>query len=643
MLFSSYTVSMIVITFPDNNTKEFKSSITGIEIAKSISLSLANSAIAIEINEKLSDLSKEINENARVKIITDKDEIGLDILRHDTAHILAQAIKELYPEAQIGIGPTIKDGFYYDIDYKESFTLSDLEKIEKHMRKIIKRNDKIFREVWRRNDAIELFQKMNETYKVKIISAIPKEENIILYRQSNFLDLCRGPHALTTGKEKFFKLMKLAGSYWRGNSKNKMLQRIYGTAWAKKEDLENHLHKLEEAEKREHRKLAQVMDLFHIQEEAQGSVFWHENGLIVYRILENYIRKKLQDNGYIEVKTPIILERQLWEKSGHWEKFREHMFITEVDERTLAIKPMNCPCHVELFNRKTRSYKDLPVRMAEFGVCHRNEPSGSLHGLMRVRSFTQDDAHIFCTENQITTETIEFCNLLREIYKEFGFNEIRVKFSDRPKIRAGSDEIWDKAEKSLKHSLKIANIEYSVNPGEGAFYGPKLEFILKDAIGRKWQCGTLQVDFILPERLNAYYIGSDNKHHKVVMLHRAILGTFERFIGILIEHYSGKFPLWLAPIQIVIATITSEVDLYADKLYKVLKSNNIRVTFDKSNQKISYKIRDYSTKKIPVMWVVGKIEMQNGLVSVRKLGSNDVYSMSVDNAIEILMKEIKES
>ncbi|MBQ4875509.1 MAG: threonine--tRNA ligase [Rickettsiaceae bacterium H1] len=633
---------MISITLPNKQKKKFPSAVSGMEIAKSISKSLAENAIAINVDNEIRDLSREIKQDANIEIITDESEIGLDILRHDTAHILAQAVKELYPKAKIAIGPTIKDGFYYDIDYKESFTPDDLAKIELHMHKIIKRNDKIIRELWSRNDAINFFTKINESYKVEIISALSEKENITLYRQGNFIDLCRGPHSLTTGKTKFFKLTKLAGSYWRGNSKNKMLQRIYGTAWAKKQDLDDYLRKLEEAEKRDHRKIARIMDLFHIQEEAQGSIFWHENGWILYRTLENYIREKLQNNGYVEVKTPIMLEQKLWEKSGHWEKFRENMFISNTDEKTLAIKPMNCPCHVELFNQHTRSYRDLPLRIAEFGMCHRNESSGSLHGLMRVRSFTQDDAHIFCTKDQITEETIRFCNLLKEVYRELGFTEIRVKFSDRPKIRAGTDETWNKAEESLKKSLESANIEYSLNPGEGAFYGPKLEFILKDAIDREWQCGTLQVDFILPKKLSAYYTGPDNKPALVVMLHRAILGTFERFIGILIEHYSGKFPLWLAPIQVVIATITDVANGYANKLFQVLKDNNIRATVDGSNQKISYKIRNYSSKKVPFMWVIGKIEMQKNLVSVRSLGSQEVQQLSINNAIKMLIDKIKE-
>ncbi len=633
---------MISISFPNGDKKEFTSPVTGAQIANSISISLAKSAVAIKVNDELWDLSREISDDADITIVTDKDDLGVDILRHDTAHILAQAIKELYPEAKIAIGPTIKGGFYYDIDCNKSFSTDDLGVVEQQMQKIILRDDKISREVWTRDEAIHFFRESGEDYKVEIISAIPKGQNITVYRQGAFVDLCRGPHGLTTGRKKFFKLMKLAGSYWRGDSNNKMLQRIYGTAWATEKDLKDYLHNLAEAEKRDHRKIGQLMDLFHLQEEAPGSIFWHENGWTLYRVLEGYIREKLQKNGYSEVKTPIMLQKKLWEKSGHWDKFREHMFTSDDDDQILAVKPMNCPCHIEIFNRKIRSYKDLPIRMAEFGMCHRNEPSGSLHGLMRVRNFTQDDAHIFCTEEQIADETINFCRLLKEVYKELGFDKIQVKFSDRPVNRAGSDELWDKAEASLKSSLERAEIEYSINKGEGAFYGPKLEFVLKDAIEREWQCGTLQVDFILPERLKANYVGADNTTHNVVMLHRAILGTFERFIGILIEHYAGKFPLWLAPVQVVISTITNEVDVYAESLYKMLQDRNLRVMLDKSNQKINYKVRVHSEKKVPIIWVVGASEMKNNTVSIRRLGLNKVNEIPVNSALDKLTIEINE-
>ncbi len=631
---------MITITFPDGNSKQFPAGVTGVEIANTISTSLSKSAVAINVNNNLQDLTKPITEDSTIEIITTAHEKGIDILRHDTAHILAQAVKELYPNTKIAIGPTINEGFYYDLEPENNFTWEDLEGIEKKMNDIIMRNEDIIPEVWSRDEAIKYFQNIGETYKVEIINAIPSDETVTIYRQGDFIDLCRGPHAPTTGHKKFFKLIKLAGSYWRGDSNNKMLQRIYGTAWASKKDLDAYLLRIEEAEKRDHRKLAQIMDLFHLQEEAQGSVFWHEKGWTLYRILEDYIRKKLEKYGYFEVKTPIMLERQLWENSGHWEKFREHMFISEADDKVLAIKPMNCPCHVQIFNQHTKSYRDLPLRMAEFGACHRNEASGALHGLMRVRSFVQDDAHIFCTTEQITDETIMFCNLLMEVYQELGFKEVYVKFSDRPEKRAGTDQIWDKAEEALKTSLQATGLEYSLNPGEGAFYGPKLEFVLRDAIGRDWQCGTLQVDFILPERLGAYYTGADNKQHHPVMLHRAILGTFERFIGILIENYAGKFPLWLSPIQVVIATITNDADQYAEKLYQALQENNIRARLDKSNQKISYKVRDHSTKKIPVIWVVGKEEMTNNLVSVRRLDSQTVSKISIAEAIQYLKDKI---
>lgn len=632
---------VVNITLPDGSIKQFNEPITGLELANMISKSLVKAAVAIKVNQKLQDLTYVIASDASIDIITGHDDVGLDILRHDTAHILAQAVRELYPNTRIAIGPTIKDGFYYDLDPVTNFTIENLEIIEQRMQEIVRRNEKITREIWSRETAIKYFQNINEDYKVKILQDIPAREDITVYHQGDFTDLCRGPHAPTTGQTKFFKLIKLAGAYWRGDSKNKMLQRIYGTAWFTKKDLDNYLFRLKEAEKRDHRKIAQLMDLFHIQEEAQGSVFWHQNGWIIYSTLEQYIRKKLQNNGYVEVKTPIMLEQKLWEKSGHWDKFKQHMFISEADNKTLAIKPMNCPCHVQIFNQHTKSYRDLPLRMAEFGVCHRNESSGSLYGLMRVRSFVQDDAHIFCTKEQVTDEIIKFCNLVKEVYRELGFNDVSVKFSDRPKVRAGTDEVWDQAESALTKALAVANIKYTLNPGEGAFYGPKLEFILEDSIGREWQCGTLQIDYILPERLDACYIGSDNQQHRPVMLHRAILGTFERFIGILIEHYEGKFPLWLAPVQVVILTITTDVNEYADKLYRVLQRHEVRVSIDKSNQKISYKVREYSVKKVPVIWVIGQEEMQNNSVSVRRLGSDKVTNFSFEEATQLLIKEMQ--
>jgi threonyl-tRNA synthetase len=612
----------INLTLPDATIRQYKSGITGAEIAASIGAGLAKAALALEYNGKLQDLSQPIKTDGNIRIITAKNPEGLEIIRHDAAHILAEAVKNLYPQAQITIGPVIENGFFYDISCEIPFTPADLEKIEAEMRAITKRNEAIIREEWNRDDAIEFFKKQGEHYKAEIIGDLPEGETISLYRQGNFIDLCRGPHSPATGHVKAFKLMKIAGAYWRGDHRNAMLQRIYGTAWADEKDLQNYLHQLEEAEKRDHRRLGREMDLFHLQEEAVGQVFWHAHGWTLYRTLENFIRNKLARNNYQEVKTPILVDRTLWEQSGHWEKFRENMFISESEEKFLAIKPMNCPCHVQIFKQGIKSYRDLPLRMAEFGTCHRNEPSGSLHGIMRVRGFTQDDAHIFCTEDQITAETVSFCNLLLETYKQLGFDEVRVKFSDRPEKRAGTDAIWDKAENALKEAVQASNLPYTLNPGEGAFYGPKLEFVLRDAIGRDWQCGTIQVDFVLPERLDANYIGADGNKHRPVMLHRAIIGTFERFIGILIEQHAGKFPLWLAPIQIVIATITNDSDPYAIQLLEQLKEAGIRSESDCSANKISYKIREHSLKKIPIILAVGKREMESGEVTVRQLGEN---------------------
>lgn len=550
---------------------------------------------------------------------------------------MAQAVKEMFPDVQITIGPTIKDGFYYDFATNHNFSSDDLEIIEKKMIEIINKNESFIREVWSREEAIKFFSSIGEDYKVKIISNIPSNENITVYKQGSFTDLCRGPHAPSTKTSRAFKLTKVSGSYWQGNSNNERLQRIYGTAWRNEEELKLYLNNLIEAEKRDHRKIGRELELFHIQNEACGQIFWHTKGWTIYRIIENYIRKKLENNGYIEVKTPILLNKELWEKSGHWDKFRENMFLSEAEDKTLAIKPMNCPCHIQIFNSKIRSYRDLPIRMAEFGTCHRYEASGALHGLMRVRGFTQDDAHIFCTESQITSEALKFCNLLIEIYKDFGFTDILVKFSDRPKNRAGSDEIWDKAEAALKKSVEVANLSYVLNPGDGAFYGPKLEFTLKDAIGREWQCGTLQMDFVLPERLGAYYIGSDGKKHHPVMLHRAILGTFERFIGILIEHHSGKFPMWLAPIQLSILTISEDSINYANSLKIKAEEHNIRVELDTTNEKINYKIRNHIHKKVPVFWIVGKKEVEENSVSIRYLESNKQHVMPIDKALKTLL------
>jgi threonyl-tRNA synthetase len=636
---STESPQMITITLPDGTAKQFSAPTTGLAIAESIGAGLAKAALAIRVNGKSVDLVEPITSDAAIAIITGKDEEGLEIIRHDASHMMAEAVKELYPETQVTIGPAIENGFYYDFARATPFALEDLEKIEKRMMEISKRDEKITREVWKREDAIEFFKSMGEFYKAEIIEAIPAGEDISLYRQGEFIDLCRGPHAPSTSKIKAFKLMKLAGAYWRGDSKNAMLQRIYGTAWADEKQLKDYLHRLEEAEKRDHRKLGREMQLFHIQEEAIGMIFWHDKGWTLYRLLEQYIRQKIRAQGYTEVKTPILVERTLWEQSGHWEKFGHAMFTAESEDKTLALKPMNCPCHVQIFNQGIKSYRELPIRMAEFGTCHRNEPSGSLHGLMRVRGFVQDDAHIFCTEDQITSETIAFCNLLQDVYKDLGFTEIKVKFSDRPETRAGSDEIWDKAESSLKSAVEATGLEYTMNPGEGAFYGPKLEFVLRDAIGRDWQCGTLQVDFVLPERLGANYIGADGNKYRPVMLHRAILGSFERFIGILIEQYAGKFPFWLAPTQIVVASVTNEVDDYAKAVHAQLLAAGLRAELDISSEKIGYKIRMHSLVKVPVILAVGKNEMQNNTVSVRRMDSEKQEVIALDEMIALLVND----
>ncbi|MEM7617610.1 MAG: threonine--tRNA ligase, partial [Pseudomonadota bacterium] len=559
---------------PDGKELQYPLGITGWQIASDVSNNLYKSALAIEVNGKLQDIYLPIENNATINIITPKSPEALEIIRHDAAHLMAQAVKELYPETQVTIGPAIENGFYYDFARKTPFSTDDFAKIEQRMLAISNRNEDVRREIWQRQDAIDFFQNQGESYKAEIIADLPENEKITLYRQGDFVDLCRGPHAPSTGKIKYFKLMKLAGAYWRGDSNNAMLQRIYGTAWPSEKQLKDYLKQLEEAEKRDHRKLGKAMNLFHFSEEAIGQVFWHDKGWKLYQLLEQYIRDKLREHDYQEVKTPILVNRSLWEKSGHWDKFRENMFTSESEEKTLAIKPMNCPGHVQIFNQGIKSYRDLPLRMMEFGACHRNEPSGALHGLMRVRGFTQDDAHIFCTTEQIQSETKAFCDLLLEIYKDLGFDEVAVKFSDRPEKRAGSDEVWDKAEEALKKAVEITGLEYSMNPGEGAFYGPKLEFVLRDAIGRDWQCGTIQVDFVLPERLNANYIGKDGEKHRPVMLHRAILGSLERFIGILIEQYNGNLPFWLAPEQIVVTTISESVNDYAEEVFKTLKDNN---------------------------------------------------------------------
>ncbi|RYE05685.1 MAG: threonine--tRNA ligase [Rickettsiaceae bacterium] len=613
---------MINLTFPNGSHKQFPKGITGLAVAQQISSSLAKEAFVVEINSELKDLSYEIHTDATIKIFTVKDSECLEVIRHDAAHILAEAAKEIFPNIQVTIGPAIENGFYYDFAKDEPFSSDDLVKLELKMYEIVQRNEQITREEWNREEAIDFFKSIGEYYKAEIISAIPQGQQISLYRQGKFIDLCRGPHAPSTGRIKYFKLTKVAGAYWRGDSNNPMLQRIYGTAWATKDQLQQYLNMLEEAEKRDHRKLGRELELFHFQEEAQGMVFWHDKGYTIYRIIESYIRNKLEQSDYSEVKTPILFDKSLWQDSGHWDKFKEDMFTLDAGNKTLGLKPMNCPGHVQIFKQGTKSYRDLPLRMAEFGCCHRNEASGALHGLFRVRSFVQDDAHIFCTEDQIVEETINYFKLLTTVYKDFGFEDIRIKFSDRPKVRAGSDETWDKAENALKEATIKAGFEYSINSGEGAFYGPKLEIILKDAIGREWQCGTWQVDFVLPERLDANYISSKGDKKRPVMLHRALIGTFERFIGILVEQYAGCFPLWLAPVQIALVTITNDCDQYTAELHKTLNAAGIRSELDISSEKVNYKIRNYSNKKIPIIGVVGKKEMSNNTISLRKLGSD---------------------
>ena len=631
---------MISITLADNSVRTFDGEIDGFTLAKNISNSLAKIALAMKVDGAEVDLSTKLIKDSRVEIITPNTESGLEIIRHDSAHIFAQAVKELYKDTQITIGPAIEDGFYYDLVRDEPFHIDDFAVIEKRMHEIVKRNQPITREVWDRDEAIEFFKSIGEFYKAEIIDSIPSGEKISLYRHGDFIDLCRGPHAPTTGFKKSFKLLKLAGAYWRGDHRNRMLQRVYGTAWPDDKQLQEYLTRIEEAEKRDHRKLGKELGLFHMQEEAVGQVFWHDKGWTLYRIIENYIRDKIRANGYIEVKTPILADRSLWEASGHWEKFKENMFIVEDEGKHMALKPMNCPLHIEIFKQHLHSYRDLPLRMAEFGCCHRNESSGSMHGLMRVRGMTQDDAHIFCTPEHIVSETTDFIKLLEEVYRDFGFTEVKVKFSTRPDVYAGTISVWNKAEKELKAAIESTGMPYTINMGEGAFYGPKLEFVLKDAIGRDWQCGTLQLDFVLPERLDANYIGSDGNKHRPVMLHRAILGTLERFIGILIEEFSGKFPLWLAPVQVMVLNITSDADEYATKIHTALKEQGIRAEIDLTNEKIGYKIRQHSLNKIPVLMVVGKNEMANETVSLRILGSETQQAMTFLESIAMIKDKV---
>jgi threonyl-tRNA synthetase len=615
--------------------------VTGGTVAESIGPGLAKAALAVKVDGQLRDLSREIEDDAALEIVTKKQtEDALDLLRHDAAHVMAEAVQELYPGTQVTFGPATEDGFYYDFAREEPFTTEDLEKIEERMHEIVERNETIEREVWDREEAIEYFKKIGEKYKAEHIATLPQDEVITVYRQGDWLDLCLGPHLPSTGKLGHgFKLLRVSGAYWRGDARNEQLQRIYGTCWEDEKRLKAYLTMLEEAGKRDHRKLGREMNLFHQQEEAVGSVFWHPKGWTFYRTVESYMRRRLEAAGYEEVKTPQLIDRQLWEASGHWEKFREAMFIAESEDRILAVKPMNCPGHVQIFKQGLKSYRDLPLRLAEFGACHRNEPSGALHGMMRVRAFTQDDAHIFCTEDQIIGETEVFCELLKSVYKDFGFESVRVKFSDRPPVRAGSDETWDKAEKALIEATEAAGLEYSLNPGEGAFYGPKLEFVLTDAIGRDWQCGTLQVDFVLPERLDATYIGADGGRHRPVMLHRAILGSFERFLAIVIEQYAGRFPLWLAPVQATVATITNDADGYAREVQAKMAAAGLRVETDLRNEKINYKVRELSLAKVPVIAVVGQREAEEGKVALRRLGGQQQEILALDDAIARLREE----
>ena len=633
----------IIITFPDGNKKEVDKGINGLELASQISKSLAKESVAIKINNEIKDISLPINSDASVAILKRDSEEALELIRHDCAHVMAEAVQELFPGTQVTIGPAIENGFYYDFARDEPFTVADLPKIEKKMHDIIQRNKNFIREVWSKEESIKYFKDKGEDYKVELINDLPDNEEISIYKQGDWLDLCRGPHMVSTKQiGKAFKLMKVAGAYWRGDSSNTMLTRIYGTAWATERDLEQHLLQIEEAEKRDHRKLGREMDLFHFQEEAPGAVFWHPKGWTLFQSLINYMRNRQDKAGYVETNTPDMMDKSLWETSGHWDKFSDMMFRTEAkDDKIYAIKPMNCPGAVEIFKQGLKSYRDLPFLLSEFGKVHRYEPSGALHGLMRVRAFTQDDAHIFCTEDQITQESKTVCDLILSIYKDFGFDNVRIKFSDRPEKRVGDDAIWDKAEAALMQAMEATGLEYTLNPGEGAFYGPKLEFVLRDAIGRDWQCGTLQVDLNLPGRLGATYIGEDGNKKIPVMLHRALFGSLERFTGILIEHYAGHLPFWLSPLQAVIATITSDTDEYAYEVQKVLVSKGIRAEIDTRNEKIGYKIREHSNSKVPAIIAVGKKEAQDKTVSVRRIGSSETKTFKLEDIVTSLSKEAK--
>ena len=633
----------IIITFPDGNKKEVDKGINGLELASQISKSLAKESVAIKINNEIKDISLPINSDASVAILKRDSEEALELIRHDCAHVMAEAVQELFPGTQVTIGPAIENGFYYDFARDEPFTVADLPKIEKKMHDIIQRNKNFIREVWSKEESIKYFKDKGEDYKVELINGLPDNEEISIYKQGDWLDLCRGPHMVSTKQiGKAFKLMKVAGAYWRGDSSNAMLTRIYGTAWATEKDLEQHLLQIEEAEKRDHRKLGREMDLFHFQEEAPGAVFWHPKGWTLFQSLINYMRNRQDKAGYVETNTPDMMDKSLWETSGHWDKFSDMMFRTEAkDDKIYAIKPMNCPGAVEIFKQGLKSYRDLPFLLSEFGKVHRYEPSGARHGLMRVRAFTQDDAHIFCTEDQITQESKTVCDLILSIYKDFGFDNVRIKFSDRPEKRVGDDAIWDKAEAALMQAMEATGLEYTLNPGEGAFYGPKLEFVLRDAIGRDWQCGTLQVDLNLPGRLGATYIGEDGNKKIPVMLHRALFGSLERFTGILIEHYAGHLPFWLSPLQAVVATITSDTDEYAYEVQKALVSKGIRAEIDTRNEKIGYKIREHSNSKVPAIIAVGKKEAQDKTVSVRRIGSSETKTFKLEDIVTSLSKEAK--
>lgn len=631
---------MIEVTLPDGSKREFNSPVTVGDVAASIGAGLARAALAGKVNGKLVDLSHPITENSTVSIVTDKDPEGLEIIRHSTSHLMAQAVKELYPQAQITIGPVIENGFYYDFSLPKHLTNEDLPLIEKKMDEIVKRDLPIVREEMDRDEAVKYFNSIGEHYKAEIIGSIPAGETISLYRQGDYVDLCRGPHVPSTGRLRVHKLMKLAGAYWRGDSKNEMLQRIYGTAWAKKDDMAAYLHMLEEAEKRDHRRLGKELDLFHFQEEAPGLIFWHARGWALWQQVEQYMRRVYQDNGYQEVKAPQLLDRSLWEKSGHWSKYKENMFTTESENRYYALKPMNCPGHIQIFNSAVRSYRDLPIRYGEFGACHRNEPSGSLHGLMRVRGFTQDDGHIFCTEDQILSECTAYTKLVQKVYADYGFTVISYKIATRPEKRIGDDATWDKAEKALMDALDASGIKYDILPGEGAFYGPKIEYHLRDSLGRGWQCGTIQVDFQMPSRLGAEYVTESNGRATPVMLHRAIVGSLERFIGMLLEHYAGQLPPWLAPVQVAVANITDDQADYAQEVVSMLKKAGLRAEADLRNGKITYKIRELSLQKLPYILVVGAKEKAEGKVAVRVRGGKDLGAMSVEDFIKLVQEDV---